>query len=196
MNEQRYRDPQDYSLIGKIGLFFFEVIKIALFAGITIGLVRYFLFKPFYVKGQSMEPTYHEREYLIVDEITYRFKDPERGDVLVVRSPISDGEFYLKRIIGLPNERIKLEDNTIIIYNNDYPQGIILDESYLIEETPGSVQVTLGSNEYFVLGDNRDASYDSRRFGPINKDSIIGKTWLRGWPLNKISIIEPPKYNL
>ena len=196
MNEQRYKDPQEYSLIGKIGLFFFEVIKIALFAGITIGLVRYFLFKPFYVKGQSMEPTYHEREYLIVDEITYRFKDPERGDVLVVRSPISDGEFYLKRIIGLPNERIKLEDNTIIIYNNDYPQGIILDESYLIEETPGSVQVTLGSNEYFVLGDNRDASYDSRRFGPINKDSIIGKTWLRGWPLNKISIIEPPKYNL
>lgn len=143
-----------------------------------------------------MEPNYQEHEYLIVDEFTYRFREPKRGEVLVFHSPVSESEFYLKRIIGLPGERVKLEENKIVIYNEKFPQGVVIEEEYLVEDTPGSVQVTLGLNEYFVLGDNRDASYDSRRFGPIKIDSIVGKTWLRGWPLNKISTFDLPKYNL
>lgn len=196
----QHQDQSDlnvqHSLVERVGLFFLEVIKIVLLAGITIGLVRYFLFKPFYVKGQSMEPNYLEHEYLIVDEITYRFREPKRGEVLVFQSPVSDQEYYLKRIIGLPGEHVKLEDSKIVIYNEDYPQGIVIEEPYLVEGTPGSAQVTLGNNEYFVLGDNRDASYDSRRFGPIELQSVVGRTWLRGWPLHKISTFDPPKYNL
>jgi signal peptidase I len=187
---------EDLSTFGKVALFFLEVIKIAVIAGITIALVRYFLFKPFYVKGQSMEPTFYAKEYLIVDELSYRFSEPERGDVIVFRSPVSPKEFYLKRIIGVPGERVKVEGKKVIVFNEEFPQGKVIDESYLVEETPGETAVTLGLGEYFVLGDNRDASFDSRRFGAIHESDIVGKTWFRGWPFNRISTFSPPEYNL
>jgi len=181
-----------------IGLFFLELIKVALLAGITIGLVRYFLFKPFYVKGQSMESTFFEHEYLIIDELSYRLRDPGRGEVVVFRSPINPKDFYLKRIVGLPNERVKIENNKVIIYNELYPQGAVLDEDYLDVDTQtlGSVNVTLGNDQYFVLGDNRDASFDSRRFGPINRDVMIGRTWFRGYPFTRAGLFEVPEYKL
>jgi signal peptidase I len=175
--------------------FFLELIKIVILAGITIGLVRYFLFKPFYVKGQSMEPNYHEKDYLIIDELSYRFREPIRGEVVVFSAPNNDKDFYLKRIVGLPGERIKIEDNKVIIYNDDHPQGVVVEEFYLDEDTLGSTMQTLGSNQYFVMGDNRDSSYDSRRFGPIDKNSVVGRTFLRGWPLTRISVFSTPEYN-
>jgi signal peptidase I len=181
-----------------IGLFFLELIKVAILAGITIGLVRYFLFKPFYVKGQSMEPNFFEHEYLIIDELSYRFRGPERGEVVVFRSPVDEKEFYLKRIIGLPGERIKIEDNKVIIYNDEFPQGKVLKEEYLDagQETYGSATWSLGEEQYFVLGDNRVASYDSRRFGPIDKESIVGQMFFRGFPLNRIGLFDHPDYSL
>ena len=171
---QENEDVQDNSndevhekgFLSKAALFFLEIIKIVILAGITIGLVRYFLFKPFYVKGQSMEPAFYEKDYLIIDEITYRFREPERGEVIVINSPVNS-DHYLKRIIGLPGERIKIEDNKVVVYNDENPRGMVLQEIYLEEETPGSISMTLGDKQYFVLGDNRDASYDSRRFGAI-----------------------------
>ncbi len=175
--------------------FFLELIKIVILAGITIGLVRYFLFKPFYVKGQSMEPNYHEKDYLIIDELSYRFREPIRGEVVVFSAPNNDKDFYLKRIVGLPGERIKIEDNKVIIYNDDHPQGVVVEEFYLDEDTLGSTMQTLGSDQYFVMGDNRDSSYDSRRFGPIDKNSVVGRTFLRGWPLTRISVFSTPEYN-
>ncbi len=178
-----------------IGLFLLELIKIAILAGLTIWLVRYFLFKPFYVKGESMQPNFFESEYLIIDELTYRFRPPVRGEVIVMKAPVAEKDFYLKRIVGLPGERVKIEDNKVIIYNEQYPQGKVIEESYLTEETDGSYSTTLGPNEYFVMGDNRNASFDSRRFGPIEKDKIVGKAWLRGWPPTRISIFSAPKYN-
>ncbi|MBP9695022.1 MAG: signal peptidase I [Candidatus Magasanikbacteria bacterium] len=192
-------DPNaEKSIFGTIGLFFLELIKVALMAGLTIGLIRYFLFKPFYVKGQSMEPTFHEHEYLIIDELTYRFREPARGEVIVHRAPPSatpEKEYYLKRIVGLPGERVKIEDNKVIIYNREYPQGKIVEEDYLSERTEGSVTVTLGVDQYFVMGDNREASFDSRRFGPIERSSIIGRTWFRGWPIGRIGTLSAPTYN-
>lgn len=184
------------SVFGSIGLFFLELIKVALLAGITIALVRYFLFKPFYVKGESMEPTYLAKEYLIIDELSYRFREPVRGEVIVFRAPVAEKDFYLKRIIALPGERVKVEENKVIVFNSEHPQGILVEEEYLVEETPGDVSYTLGPDEYFVLGDNRDASFDSRRFGPITKDVIVGRTWIRGWPVNRVEFFEPPTYNL
>lgn len=180
-----------------VGIFFLEIVKIVVLAGLTIGLVRYFLFKPFYVKGQSMESTYFEHEYLIVDELTYRLREPKRGEVVVFSAPTQPGDYYLKRIIGLPGEQVKIDDNKVIVYNEANPQGVLLDESYLdnLTTTNGSVYVTLGENEYFVLGDNREESFDSRRFGPIKKDTIIGRTWLRGYPFTRVGLLESHQFD-
>ncbi len=187
-------EVHEKGFLSKAALFFLEIIKIVVLAGITIGLVRYFLFKPFYVKGQSMEPTFYERDYLIIDEITYRFRKPQRGEIVVFNSPVND-DHYLKRIIGLPGERVKVEDKTIVIYNDENLRGIVLEEIYLEEKTPGTVNVTLGDNQYFVLGDNRDASYDSRRFGAIDAEELVGRVWFRGWPFSRVSTFDLPEYN-
>jgi len=194
-SEERKHDLEK-SVIGMIGLFFLELIKVAVLAGVTIFLVRYFLFKPFYVKGQSMEPTFYEKEYLIIDEISYRFRGIERGEVVVFRAPFNQDDYYLKRVVGLPGERVKIEDNKVIIYNTLYPQGIVVEEGYLNNETDGSLTVTLGPDQYYVLGDNRDASFDSRRFGPVSRNVIIGRAWFRGWPFHRITTFEAPAYNL
>lgn len=190
-------DFEKKSTLAKVAMFFLELVKVAVLAGITIGFVRYFIFKPFYVEGQSMDPTFLEKEYLIIDEVTYRFKEPERGEVIVFKAPVTHNDYYLKRIIGLPGERVRIEDNKVIIYNNDNSQGVVIAEDYIAQDdTPGITTVTLEPDEYFVMGDNRNASFDSRRFGPIKRTDIVGRTWLRGWPLNRITLFDSPNYNL
>lgn len=181
-----------------VGLFLWEFVKVAALAGVTIIVVRYFLFKPFYVKGASMEPTFMDREYLIIDEITYRLRAPERGEVIVFRYPENPKEYFLKRIIGLPGERVRVENGIVTIYNQAHPEGVKVDEAYLPTDltTSGEVDgVTLGNNQYFVMGDNRQNSYDSRRFGPIDKSAIVGRAWLRGWPVSRIQEFKPPSFN-
>ncbi len=178
-----------------LGVFFLEVIKIAVLAGITIGLVRYFLFKPFYVQGQSMQPTYFQNEYLIVDELTYDFRAPERGEVIVFHPPVDPSQFYIKRVIGLPGERIEVHDGKIIIYNKKHPQGIVLTEPYEAQSTSGNRTWTLNSNQYFMMGDNRGESYDSRSFGPVKRSAIVGRVIFRGWPMSRITTFSVPNYN-
>lgn len=174
-----------------------EFIKIVIISLLIILPIRYFIIQPFYVKGASMEPTFHDHEYLIIDEISYRFNTPSRGEVIVFRYPQNPQEYFIKRIIALPSEKIEIIDGDIFIYNRENPDGFRLDESaylsanvktYNVEE--GSV--SLGDNEYFVLGDNRYASKDSRSFGPLNKGFITGKVLLRGWPFNRFVLF---KYN-
>jgi len=191
-------DPMvEETTTGNVGLFFLELAKIAVLAIVTIVLVRYFLFKPFLVKGKSMEPTFFESEYLIIDELSYRFVDPKRGDIIVFEAPnVEHKDYYLKRILGLPGERVRVEDNKVIIYNTEHPEGIVVEENYLVEETDGTVQYALGDDEYFVMGDNRDESFDSRRFGPIEGNTIVGRTWFRGWPFTRVTIFDTPEYNL
>ncbi|MBU0596986.1 signal peptidase I [Patescibacteria group bacterium] len=198
VEEEKIKRRRAVRFFESVGIFFLELIKVALLAGITIGLVRYFLFKPFYVKGQSMENTFYEHEYLIIDEISYRFREPERGEVIVFRSPTNPEDFYLKRVIGLPGERVKVEENKVVIYNVEYPQGMVLDEGYLDigDQTVGSDNIVLGDNQFYVLGDNREASFDSRRFGPIDGSEIVGRTWFRGFPFNRIGVFNAPDYEL
>lgn len=187
-------DDDSQGSFGKAALFFLEVVKIVVLACVTIALVRYFLFKPFYVRGQSMEPTFYEHEYLIVDELTYRFRQPERGEVVVFKAPSEPGEYYLKRVIGLPGEQVKVENNKVIIYNQEHPQGLVIQEAYLEKQTEGSVRLTLNDNEYFVLGDNRPESFDSRRFGAITRNDIVGRAVFRGWPLPRLGTFTTPNY--
>lgn len=192
---EEVQEFNERGFFARASLFFLEMVKLIVLAGITIGLVRYFLFKPFIVKGQSMEPSFAEKDYLIIDELTYRFREPERGEVVVFESPIGD-DAYLKRVIGLPGERVKIEQHKVIIYNEEHPQGIVVQEDYLTENTPGTTTITLGAQQYFVMGDNRDASYDSRRFGPVDISDIVGRVWVRGWPISKAGTFDVPSYNL
>ena len=180
-------------------LFIFELTKIIIISLIIIIPIRYFLIQPFYVKGASMEPNFHDHEYLIVDEISYRFNKPRRGDIVVFRYPRNPQEYFIKRLIGLPGETIEIKDESVIIFNKDYPDGIKLKETYLEPniKTYGfnKEKVILGEKEFFFLGDNRTASKDSRTFGPVNKDLIIGKVLLRGWPFNKLKLFKIQEYN-
>lgn len=187
-----------FKILISSGLFVLEMVKIAVLAGITIGLIRYFLFKPFYVKGASMEPNFYGKEYLIIDELSYRFRDPERGEVIVFRYPKNPKEYFLKRIIGLPGETLKISDGKVFIYNEEHPEGIIVDEKYLPSdlETSGDRTVKINTMQYFVMGDNRSNSYDSRRFGPIDSSLIVGRAWLRGWPFTRVTSFNIPEFNL
>lgn len=178
------------------GLAFLEFVKVAVLAGITIAMVRYFLFKPFYVKGASMEPNFYDSEYLIIDELSYRLHEPKRGDVIVFHYPNNVKEYFLKRIIGLPGERVKVSEGVITIYNDAHPEGFAVKESYIPTNvvTEGINNISLNKNQFFVMGDNRENSFDSRRFGPVDENLIVGRTWLRGWPLNRVQAFDTPNY--
>lgn len=179
--------------------FTLDLVKIVVISLAIIIPVRYFLIQPFYVQGSSMEPTFHNSEYLIIDEISYRFGEPERGDVVVFKYPRDPKEFFIKRIIGLPGEKVKFKEGKIYIYNDTYEHGVVLDEEYLrpgLQTDPlqSSRIVELEENEYYVLGDNRNSSKDSRMFGPVKKELIEGRVLFRGWPLEKAQFFEAPEY--
>jgi len=179
--------------------FVLEFIKILIISLAIVIPIRYFLIQPFYVKGASMEPNFHDYEYLIIDEISFRFREPQRGEIIVFHSPYKWSDYYIKRIIGLPKERIVIKDGDVYIYNEKFKEGIKLDESNYLPagvKTAGSIDLSLGENEYFVMGDNRNSSLDSRSFGAINRSQIIGRTWIRGWPIFRIKKFEIPLYNL
>ena len=177
--------------------YFIESLKVLSVAALTVFLVRYFLFKPFYVKGQSMEPTFNENEYLIIDELSYRLREPVRGEIIVFKYLDIQKDYFLKRIIGLPGERVKVADGKITVYNAQHPEGVVVDENYLPDDllTLGEKNVSLGENQYFVLGDNRMNSYDSRRFGAIDRSQIVGRVALRGWPLGRTASFKAPIFN-
>ncbi|MFA6322748.1 MAG: signal peptidase I [Candidatus Buchananbacteria bacterium] len=184
-------DAMELSFGKQVLIFIWEIVKIVVISLAIIIPVRYYLIKPFYVKGASMEPNFYNHEYLIIDEISYRFSQPQRGDTVVIRYPYDPSQYFIKRVIGLPGEKIKISASRVSIYNSQYPDGLVLHEPYLPEslKTLGEVEVTLKSNEYYVLGDNRVASLDSRVFGPVSREFVVGKTLLRGWPIYRIGLV-------
>lgn len=186
----------------KFLIFIWEITKVVAVSLAIILPVRYFLIQPFYVKGASMEPNFHDREYLIIDEISYRFATPERGQVIVFRYPRDPQEYFIKRVIGLPGESVQIKDGEVTIFNAAHPDGFTLEESYLPFDLTtfdqSEAKTNLASDEYFVLGDNRNASKDSRSFGPLGRSFIIGKVLLRGWPLANAQVFNSgywPQYN-
>jgi len=202
MKEEENSNPKKSlasSLLNSVGRFLLDMVKVTVLAGLTITLVRYFLFKPFYVKGASMEPNFFDKEYLIIDEISYRLRTPQRGEVVVFKYPENQKEFFLKRIIALPGERVKISEGKITIYNDQHPEGVVLDEPYLPSDLLTSGErsfVPLTANQYFVMGDNRPNSYDSRRFGAVDKSLLVGRVFLRGWPFNRAEIFNEPELNI
>lgn len=144
-----------------------------------------------------METNFEDKDYIIVNKLGYRFENPQRGDVIVFKYPLDPSEYFIKRIIGLPHEMVEVRDNVVTIYNNEFPEGFKLEEtSYLdsFQRTKGALRVRTGTDEYFVLGDNRLHSSDSRIWGPLKKSFISGRAWLRLWPLNKVLDIPQEVY--
>jgi len=196
MPEEEPQISQIPSTKSDILAFVWETIKVVVISLAIILPIRYYLVQPFFVKGASMEPNFEDGDYILVDELSYRFSVPERGDVVIFRYPLDPSQFFIKRIIGLPNETVEIKDNTVTIYNEDEPEGSVLDESYLAPEqkTIGNSVTKLDDNDYFVLGDNRLQSSDSRRWGLLNKSLITGKAFLRPWPITKTVKIPPIYY--
>ena len=187
MTEEEPQITQIPSVKSDVLAFVWETVKVVVISLAIILPIRYYLVQPFFVKGASMEPSFEDGDYLLIDELSYRFSVPERGDVIIFRYPMDQSQFFIKRIIGLPDETVAIKDDTVTIYNKDEPEGFVLDESYLAPEqkTLGNATVRIDDNEYFVLGDNRLQSSDSRRWGMVNKSLITGKAFLRPWPFTK-----------
>lgn len=176
-----------------------DTVKVLLISLAIIIPIRAYVVQPFFVRGASMDPSFYDGEYLIIDELSYTLdlREPRRGDVVVFRYPKDRSQHYIKRIIGLPGERVVIRDGVVTVMSTDYPTGLRLDENPYLdpnEFTDGSVNVQLAANEYFVLGDNRDRSSDSRAWGTVPRELIIGRAWIRVLPVARAGALETPMY--
>lgn len=169
--------------------FFTELLKFALLAVIIVVPVRLFVAQPFIVSGASMSPTFESGEYLIVDELSYRLSDPQRFDVIIFRYPKNPSEFFIKRIIGLPGEVVRITSGAVSITTRD-GETLKPEEAYVENEgNGGNLEVTLGESEYFVLGDNRPESSDSRVWGKLPRENIVGRAFVRLLPLQEFNLL-------
>jgi len=189
-NEQKIAVP--FLSAGGLRRDVWEIFKILLISFVIVVPIRYFLVQPFIVRGASMEPNFEDQEYLIIDEISYYFRNPERGETIVFRYPRDPRQYFIKRIMGLPGERVEIADGKITIYNVEKRDGFVIEEPYLVPEgvmTGPAINVQLGKDEFFVLGDNRAASSDSRIWGPLKKEFITGRAIFRAWPLTRFGSV-------
>ena len=172
---------------------FSELWRFVLITLLIVLPIRFFVAKPFIVNGPSMDPTFETGQYLIVDELSYHFRLPQRGEVAVFQYPYTapneSKRFYIKRIIGLPGETIEIQYGKVSIRNSSSAEPIILDEPYVANHSLDSLKKTLGEGEYFVLGDNRPASSDSRSWGVLEEKYIVGRPFLRLLPPTKINFL-------
>lgn len=187
-----------------IGGFLWEIIKVFVLAAVIITPIRVFLFQPFFVEGASMEPNFQDGNYLIINELGYKkteikpvslkidpFKNFERGDVVVFHYPKDETKYFIKRVVGLPGEKVKISGGKVIIFNAQNKDGFVLDESEYLDKglsTPKDGFFSVLSDEYFVMGDNRPYSFDSRDWGPLKKDEIVGKVMIRAWPFGEAKL--------
>ncbi|MDQ3089668.1 MAG: signal peptidase I [bacterium] len=162
--------------------FWKELFKLLLIAFLVVVPFRKYVAQPFIVDGASMDPTFANGEYLIVDELSYHFNDPERGSVIIFKYPKDPSKYFIKRLIGLPGEIVKINQGEVTIINNENPEGVKLDEPYIKYEKSDTASYTLGAKEYFVLGDNRYGSSDSRVWGFLPEENIVGRPLIRFWP--------------
>lgn len=170
--------------------FFTEIFQFSLIALLIIVPVRIFIAQPFIVSGASMETTFSGGQYLIVDQLTYQFDDPHRGDVIIFKYPKDPSKFFIKRVIGIPGDTVSIEGNTVSVSNEAHPDGVTYAEPYVHAMTPGAaLEETLGEGEYFVMGDNRDHSSDSRVWGILPEENIVGRAYLRLFPFSKIGLL-------
>ncbi|MBI3305891.1 signal peptidase I [Candidatus Nomurabacteria bacterium] len=175
------------------GQSFWEIVRFTLFALAVVIPIRIFITEPFVVSGSSMVPSFEDSNYLIVDKISYKLSDPKREDIVIFRYPNDQTKFFIKRIIGLPKETVDIKGSVVTIINGEHKNGFVLDEPYVKNTSNNTLHLQLKSGEYFVMGDNRSGSSDSRYWGPVKRDLLVGKAFLRLLPIDEIGIM-PGKY--
>jgi len=169
---------------------FLEIVRFSIIALLIVVPIRMFIAQPFIVSGASMEQTFQHGEYLIVDQVSYHLHSPERGDVVIFRYPRDPSKYFIKRIIGIPGDTITIEGNSVTVVNEANPEGFVLNEPYIKSMRPGvTITEELGDREYFVMGDNRDESSDSRVWGVLQEERIIGKAFLRLFPPQTFGVL-------
>ncbi len=187
-----------------------EIAKTILIAAAVVFIINTFVFQAYYVSGSSMNPDYQDGDYLLINKFPSSIRnimgifgnkgglDLKRGDILVFKPPEAPNLFYIKRVIGLPGERVTLKDGVFTIYNKENPNGFVLNESYVDKayKTEGEVDEIISAGNVFMVGDNRSpgGSYDSRAWGQLNQDAISGNAFFRLIPLNNIGFITLPDY--
>lgn len=207
--------PSKFSFLGDAGVFLWELLKVVVLSVAIIVPIRVFLIQPFYVQGASMYPNFVQHDYLLIDEISYGLRNPwsggrilggrspQRGEIIVFvcafqQCGSSKGDFLIKRVIGLPGETVDIHDGHVYITRPGSKASVELVEPYLPPTTGifGAVPKNwkLQDDQLFVLGDNRDISYDSEDFGPIPRVTVVGRVWIRGWPFDRLQEFPPPKY--
>lgn len=178
--------------------FWGEVLQIAVIALVIVIPFRTYIAQPFLVSGPSMDNTFANGEYLIVDELTYERRAPHRGEVVIFKYPLDPKKYFIKRVIGLPGETVEIKNDKVIIFNQMNPHGLILDEPYVKKDpanpTRADAKITLKEEEYYVMGDNRFVSSDSRIWGPVKEKLITGRPFLRLFPLNKVAVFPGQVY--
>ena len=185
-------------MLKRLGAFFLDIIQVIVFAVAIFLFVYLLILQPHKIKGDSMQPNFPDGEYLLTDKVTYRLDEPKRGDVIVFKAPTGNGDEFIKRIIGLPGEKVSITNGKVTV------DGEILKESYLSDTlytSSGSFlsegkEVTVPSESYLVFGDNRPRSSDSRVFGFITKKDITGRAWLVYWPIQSAGVVQKIDYGL
>ncbi len=168
---------------------FKEILTFIVLAVIIVVPIRLFVAQPFVVEGESMHPTFESGDYLVVDELSYHLGAPKRGDVVVFRYPGDPNVFYIKRIIGLPGETVHINHGVTTVTKTD-GSTVTLDESYVVAEDATYTQdTTLGGDQFFVMGDNRPKSSDSRIWGPLPKKNIMGRALFRLIPFTEVGVL-------
>ncbi len=173
-----------------------EAIQPVVMAFAIFMMIYLFVAQPHKVDGSSMYPNFHDKEFILTDKITYRRSDPQRGDVIIFHAPPPFDSDFIKRIIGLPGETVMVKDNHVYVNSKLLPEPylpsdfVTTEKSFLREGVP----YTIPLGYYIVMGDNRSYSSDSREWGPIARSAIVGKAWLRYWPINEIGLIKHQSY--
>ena len=166
-----------------------EILKFVLIVAIIVIPFRLFIAQPYIVEGASMDQKFKDGDYLIVDQISTHFQELKRGDVVIMRYPNDPSKFFIKRVIGLPEETVSISKGKVYIKNSEGTERVALDEKYIVFEREEDFEATLKKSEYFVMGDNRAGSSDSRVWGPLPSENIVGRPILRLLPLQHIKFL-------
>lgn len=179
-----------------------ELLRNIAIVAAVVWIARGFVFQPYVVEGASMAPNLATSDYLIIDKLSYQFRQPERGEIVVFKYPLDIKTAFVKRVIGLPGETVKIESGKVTVINKNHPDGVVLDETYLpsglltnIPTGAAKSEYPVPADQYFVMGDNRPASADSRSWGYLPKSDLIGRATLRLFPLNKATVVTHAAYD-
>ncbi len=193
--EEELKKPR--SALGKVIDLVFNFLESIALGGAFFVVVYLFIMQPHQVKGNSMYPTYHDKEYILTDKISYKLRLPERGEVVILKSPKNPDIDFIKRVVGMPGETVEIKNGQVLVNNQ------VVSEPYYQSKTPvfpgGFIQeeqkVTVPENSYFVMGDNRPGSSDSREFGFVPFENIVGRVFFRYFPVSRAGLIQKPNYH-